>query len=173
VFTIFIIHIIQKRLLKCEYLSRLTYAFTVLTLVVSLAILTGTAAADNANFVIQPQQKHKITLSLKETDNVSGSFSVVSDDDTGINFQVTDPRNTTILRYTDVKQKNFSFIAEAAGDYQLHFDNSVSANYEKTVALNYNVIHYIMGMPQEQFYFLFIAAVALIGILLYVVLMPR
>jgi len=159
--------------LKCECLSRLTYAFTVLTLVASLSIITGTVAADNANFVLQPQQEHRITLSLKETDSVSGSFSVVSDDDTGINFCIIDPQNTTILRHTDVKHKSFSFIAEATGNYQLHFDNSVSSNYEKTVALNYNIIHYIMGMPQEQFLFLIVAAVALIGILAYVVLMPK
>jgi len=129
--------------------------------------------ADNANFVVQPLKEHVINLNLKETDSVSASFSVVSDDDTGITFYAIDPQNKTVLRFDNVKQKSFSFIAEATGNYQLHFDNSVSASYEKTVALNYTVIHYIMGMPQEQFYFLLIAAVALIGVMAYVILMPK
>ena len=97
----------------------------------------------------------------------------MSDDDTGINFYVNDPQNKTILRQDNVKQKSFSFIAETIGNYQLHFDNSVSSAYSKTVALNYNTTHYIMGMPQEQFLFLVVAAVALIGILAYAILMPK
>lgn len=133
----------------------------------------GMVIADNANFVIQPQKEHVTTLSLQETDSVSGSFSVVSDDETGINFYVNDPQNKTILRFDSVKQKSFSFIADSTGNYQLHFDNSVSSSYSKTVALNYNTIHYIMGMPQEQFLFLVVAAVALIGILAYAILMPK
>jgi len=133
----------------------------------------GVVVADNANFVVQPQKERMITLSLQETDSVSGSFSAVSDDETGINFYVIDPQNKTILRFDNVKQKSFSFVAEATGNYQLHFDNSVSSVYHKTVALNYNITHYIMGMPQEQFLFLVIAAVALIGILAYAILMPK
>jgi len=154
-------------------LSRLIYATTILTLVASLSLLIGIAITDNANFVVQPQKEHVITVNLKETDSVSGSFSVVSDDEIGINFYVNDPQNQTILLYNNVKQKSFSFTAQATGDYQLYFDNSGSSVYSKTVALNYNITHYIMGMPQEQFLFLVIAALALIGILAYAILMPK
>jgi len=112
-------------------------------------------------------------LSLQETDSVSGSFSVVSDDETGVNFIVTDPYNNTVLRHDDILHKSFSFTAGTDGNYQLRFDNSVSSVYSKTVSLNYNVTHYIMGMPQEQFLFIVIAAVALVGIMLYALLMPK
>ena len=144
-----------------------------MTLFSLFSALTVLVTAGNANFVVQPEKEHVITLSLQETDSVSGSFSVVSDDDTGIDFYVVDALNDTVLRHTNVKHQSFSFTAEATGDYQLHFDNSVSSSYEKTVALNYNVTHYIMGMPQEQFLFLVVAAVALIGIMLYAILMPK
>lgn len=140
---------------------------------VSLSMLIVFAVADNASFMVQPEQKHVITLNLRETDSVSGSFSVVSDDESGINFYINDPNNKTILRYNNVGQKSFSFIAQATGDYQLHFDNSVSSVYSKSVALNYNITHYIMGIPQEQFLFLVIAAVALIGIIAYAFLIPK
>lgn len=139
----------------------------------ALLAVVSAAIGDNANFTVQPLKTHTITLSLHETDSVSGSFSVVSDDETGVNFFVTDPYNNTILRYDNILHKSFSFTAETDGDYQLHFDNSISDVHRKTVSLNYNVTRYIMGMPQEQFLFIVIAAVALIGIMLYAVLMPR
>ena len=158
--------------MKCVGLSRLAYVLATLILTTVFASM-GIVIADNANFTIQPQKEHVITLSLQETDSASGSFSVISDDDTGIDFFVIDAQNKTVLRYNNVKQKSFSFTAEATGIYQLHFDNSVSSSYSKTIALNYNTIHYIMGMPQEQFLFVAIAAVAIIGIMAYALLMPK
>ncbi len=151
-------------------------AFTLAAFILGASALlafVGVAIGDNANFTIQPLKTHTITLSLHETDSVSGSFSVVSDDASGVNFFVTDPYNNTVLRYGNILHKSFSFTADTDGNYQLFFDNSVSEFYSKIVSLNYNVTRYIMGMPQEQFLFIVIAAVALIGIMLYAVLMPR
>ena len=152
--------------------SVLAWAFVVLS-VFLLVGFSGVAVGDNASFTLQPLKEHTITLSLHETDSVSGSFSIVSDDEIGASFYVTDPYNNTILHYDDVLQRSFSFTAEVDGNYQLHFDNSLSDVNRKTVSLNYNITRYIMGMPQEQFLFIVIAAVALIGIMLYAVLMPK
>jgi len=154
-------------------LSKLAYAFAALILSVSLSIFIVITIADNASFTVQPQREHIIILNLHETDSISGSLSVVSDDESGINFYINGPDNKTILKYNNVKQRSFSFTANATGDYELHFDNSVSAFYSKTVSLNYNITRYIFGMPQEQFLFLVIAAVAVIGIIAYAVLMPK
>ncbi len=131
------------------------------------------AFGTNTSFILQPLEEYTIALSLQLTDGVSGSFSTVSDDGTGVNFYVTDPYNNTILHYDDVLQRSFSFTAEVKGDFQLHFDNSLSAAYRKTVSLNYDVTHYVMGLPQEQFLMIVIVAVAVIGLMLYAVLMPK
>jgi hypothetical protein len=152
--------------------SAFAFAFAALSAFILAGVL-GVAFGSNASFTLQPLKEHTITLDLKETDSVSGSFSTVSNDETGVNFYITDPYNSTILRYDNVLQRSFSFTAEVDGNYQLHFDNSVSAVDRKTVSLNYDITHYIMGMPQEQFLFIVIAAVALIGIMLFAVLMPR
>jgi hypothetical protein len=150
------------------------FAFTLTILsIISLAGALGVAYGTSASFTIQPLKEHTITLDLKETDGVSGSFSTVSNDETGVNFYITDPYNNTILRYDNVLQRSFSFTAEVDGSHQLHFDNSLSASSRKTVSLNYEITHYTMGMPQEQFLFIVIAAVALIGLVLFAVLMPR
>jgi 23S rRNA U2552 (ribose-2'-O)-methylase RlmE/FtsJ len=97
----------------------------------------------------------------------------VSNDDTGVDFSVIDPSNQTTIVHSNTKQKSFSFIAEMTGNYDLHFDNVVYSDYAKTVTLNYNVTHYIMGLPQEQFLLVVIAIVALIGVVIYVALMPK
>jgi len=152
--------------------SEFALAFAVLSAFILAGVL-GVAFCDNASFTLQPLKEHTIALSLHETDSVSGSFSTVSDDEIGVNFFVTDPYNSTVLHYDNVLQRSFSFTAEVDGIYQLHFDNSLSAVNRKTVSLNYNITRYIMGMPQEQFLFIVIAAVALIGIMLFAVLMPR
>jgi len=154
-------------------LSKLVH--TLLALIVGSAVfaVVAIAFADNANFVVQPLKEHVIALSLQETDSVSGSFSVVSNDETGINFYVTNPENRTILQYDNVNKKSFSFTAQATGTYQLHFDNSVSSVYSKTVALNYNTTRYILGMPQEQFLLIIVAVGVVIGIVAYSLLQPK
>jgi len=150
----------------------LAIAFLIFSSFVFLGVI-GIAAGDNASFILQPLKDHTITLNLKETDSVSGSFSAVSNDENGINFFVIDPYNNTILQYDNVFHRDFSFTAESDGIYQMRFDNSLSNVYSKTVSLNYNMTHYIYGMPQEQFLFILIAIVALIGIVLFVVLTPK
>lgn len=152
---------------------KLTQISLALILVTSISATVAVATADNANFIVQPQKEHVIILHLRETDSISGSLSVVSDDESGIDFYITDPDGNTVLRHSNVKQQSFSFTVQETGDYELHFDNSVSADFGKTVVLNYNIIHYIMGMPQEQFLFLVVAVVALIGILAFALLMPK
>ncbi len=154
-------------------MSKSVYVIAIFILSTLVPLSIGLAVADNASFKVQPQNEHVISLSLQETDSVSGSFSVVSDDQIGIVFYVTDPDENMALRFENVSQKDFSFIAQITGTYQLHFDNSFSTVYSKTVVLNYNITHYTMGMPQEQFLLIVIAAVALIGILAYAVLMPK
>jgi len=163
-----------KRCLEGRTLPKPAFALALFILgALVLLAFAGAALGDNAHFTVEPLKTHSITLSLHETDSVSGSFSVVSNDETGVNFIVTDPYNNTILQYDNVLQKSFSFTADTDGNYQLHFSNSVSNVYSKTVSLNYNITSYIMGMPQEQFLLLIVAAAAVIGLILYALLMPK
>lgn len=150
--------------------------FAIALVILSTCMVLGfirMAVGDNASFELQPLEYRTITLNLKETDTVSGSFSVVSDDQNGINFFVIDPYNNTVLQYDNVFYREISFTAESDGNYQMRFDNSLSTAYSKNVSVNYSTTHYIFGMPQEQFLFIVIAIVALIGIVLFVALMPK
>jgi len=154
------------------HVQKSTYALLALVATIS-SLLIPIAMAIEANFVIPPQKEQIITLNLQETDSVSGSFSVISNDETGVNFYIIDPRNQTVLRYDNVGQRKFLIIANITGNYQMHFDNSISSSSQKTVALNYDKVHYIMGMPQEQFLLVIVAVGCLIGILIFALLLPR
>lgn len=129
--------------------------------------------ADNANFTIQPQDEHVITLNLREGDRVSGSFSSVGSDEFGINFYVRDPYGRIIQGYDNTAHASFSFVADQTGSFQLHFNNSFSQASAKTIALNYNITHYIFGLPQEQFVFIMIAIFSVVGLVTFALLKPR
>jgi predicted RND superfamily exporter protein len=108
-------------------------------------------------------------IHLKVEDEVSGRVSVVSDSDDGINFYVEDPNGNVIVLYENASIEDFRFKASKEGNHKLHFDNTFSTN-PKTVTFNYEVRHYIFGIPQEDFLVLVVMIVALIGILLFVAL---
>jgi hypothetical protein len=102
-------------------------------------------------------------------DEVSVSISVVGESDEGINFFVTDPDGKVIAQYERLSKEDFRFKASKQGTYRLHFDNTFSTN-PKTVTFNYEVRHFIFGIPQEDFLVLMVMTVALIGILLFAAL---
>jgi len=112
--------------------------------------------------------KEKVeSIRLKVQDEVSGRISVISDSSEGINFYVTDPDGKIVVQHENATVKDFRFTASKEGTYKLHFDNSFSTD-RKTVTFNYDVRHYIFGIPQEDFLVFVVMIVALIGLILFV-----
>ncbi len=105
-------------------------------------------------------------ISLKVDDEVSGKISVVGGSNK-IDFSITDPSGEAIVPTERVSVKDFRFTASKEGTYTLHFDNSFSTDH-KTVTFNYDVRHYIFGIPQEDFLLFLIMIVAVVGLVLFV-----
>jgi len=137
--------------------------FAVLT-----SLVIGTVKTTTENFTVPPRSEVTRPLSLQKNDRVVVSFSVVGESH-GLNFYLTDPNGSTILRYDRVGQTSFSFLTELAGTYVLHFDNSLSSE-SKMVTLNYDVEHFIMGMPQTLFLVLVIVGVLVLMIAAFVMM---
>jgi uncharacterized protein (UPF0333 family) len=55
--------------------------------------------------------------------------------------------NATIKDYGTTAQVSINFISDVKGNLELHFDNSNSSD-AKLVTLNYDIEHYIFGLPQ-------------------------
>lgn len=115
-------------------------------------------------------QEEVESVSLKVDDEVSGRISVVGGSDNDIDFYVTDPGGKVIVPKERVSVKDFRFTASKEGIHELHFDNSFSAD-TKTVTFNYDVRHYIFGIPQEDFLVFVVMIVAVIGLVLFAALM--
>lgn len=145
---------------------------TVLSLILFLIITSLISYGVNAeieNFTVPPQSEVTRTLNLKQDDRVAVGFTVVGDSTNELNFYITDPNGNTTLRYDTVGQKSFSFSATTSGVYILHFDNSHSLE-NKMVTLNYDIQHYILGIPQTLFFVLVIVVISVIGIAFFALL---
>jgi len=144
----------------------------VLPLILFLLIVSLAAygvKAETEDFTVPSETEITRSLNLQNDDRVAISFSVVGQSVNAINFYVTDPNGETITQYDTVGQKSFSLHATTSGIYTLHFDNSVWQE-EKRISLNYDIQHYIFGLPQTLFYVLVIGIISVVGIAFFVLL---
>ncbi|MFB0514728.1 MAG: emp24/gp25L/p24 family protein [Candidatus Bathyarchaeia archaeon] len=118
---------------------------------------------------VDAEQEKVESISLKVDDEVSGRISVIGGSNNDINFNITDPDGEAVVPKERVIVKDFRFTASKEGTYRLHFDNSFSTD-RKTVTFNYDVRHYIFGIPQEDFLVFVVMIVAVIGLVLFVAL---
>ena len=153
-----------------EAMRRLRNSLLVLLVfAVLIGLVTGAAKTTTENFTVPPRSEVTRLLSLQKNDRVVVSFSVIGESSHELNFYLTDPNGKTILRYDRVGQTSFSFFTELAGTYVLHFDNSLSSE-GKMVTLNYDVEHFILGMPQTLFLVLVIVGVLVLMIAAFVMM---
>ena len=138
-------------------------------LLLTISLATCNVNATTENFKVAPESEATRSLNLKNDDRVAIEFTVVGQTVNALNFYVTDPNGDTIIQYDTAGQKSFSLHATTPGVYILHFDNSLWEE-EKTVTLNYDVQHYIFGLPQTLFYVLVIAIISVIGVAFFVLL---
>ena len=125
--------------------------------------------AKTETFTVPPNREVTINLDLKEDDRVSLGFSVIGGSSKELNFYVTDSEGKIIHSFENIGQKSLSFSVTVAGTYTLHFDNSLSSE-SRSVTLNYDVTHFIMGMPQTLFLVVVIGVVLVATVAAFVLL---
>ena len=143
--------------------------FPLILFLIIISLVAGNAKAETKQFTVNPESEVTIPLNLQEDDRVAIGFTVVGQSVNALNFSITDPNGNTVIHYNKVGQKSLSLHATTPGIYILHFDNSDSPE-EKMVTLNYDVQHYIFGIPQTLFYVLVIAVISVIGVAFFVLL---
>jgi hypothetical protein len=82
---------------------------------------------------------------------------------------IVSPNNVTLRDFGEVGQTSFSFVCDVEGEYTLHFVNN-EQTAEKRVALNYEIDHYIFGIPQMLFMALIIVLACVGGVAAFVLL---
>jgi hypothetical protein len=133
-----------------------------------LIVFTGLAEATTTNFTVQSGKETPHQIKLFEEDRVLIKFTVVGQTAHILHFYLVFP-NATEIDFGEVGAFSYDFICKAEGNYTMRFvNNDLTEN--KQVTLDYEVDHYILGMPQMLFLTIVIAVVCVIMVAMYVLL---
>ena len=120
-----------------------------LLILIMLSIVVHFAEATVMNFTVHGGEEITKSISLAVDDRVMIKFTVVGQSENTLHFYITYP-NETVKEFGKVGSVNYGFVCVAEGKYTLHFSNKDSSE-DKLVTLDYEVQHYIFGMPQMLF----------------------
>jgi hypothetical protein len=141
----------------------------VLCCLVIASLICSVVNAYSETIELPARDGKKRTVDLNAGDVVSGHVTLVGN---AINFSISNPEEAIVLNYTLINPTDFKFTASMTGTYSFHFENWFSDEV-KFVSLNYNVQHYIFGVPQEYFLLFIVVVVALIAIVVFVAMSPK
>jgi len=112
-----------------------------------------------------------LSLTIKSAEEVTQPISLVVEDRTTsgsgyIQFSMTCP-NGTVQNFGEVSSFTTGFVCDFEGEYTLNFTNADQSE-NKLVTLNYNIDHYIFGIPQTLFLVLLIGVVSVLGVAVFI-----
>jgi len=141
-----------------------------------LVVLPALAQATTGIITVQPEKEVKYPIDLALEDRVLIQFKVVGGASTGetsntIRFSLVYP-NATEKDFGETGDFSHSFVCDAEGDYTLRFVND-HLTEDKIVTLNYEVDHYILGIPQMLFMTILIAVVCIGGVAVFIMLSKK
>jgi len=128
-----------------------------LFLAITFSILIQTTEATAMSFTVHGGDEVTKSLSLSIEDHVLIRFTVVGTSESSIHFFMTYP-NGTEKDFGSVGDFSYSFVCDAGGEYTLHFSNAGSSE-DELITLDYEIDHYILGIPQTLFLAMIIAIV--------------
>jgi hypothetical protein len=138
--------------------------FIILALSASLQLVSATTT----NFTVNRGEEEVKSVNLSVEDHVVIKFTVVGSAEDAIDFYMTYP-NGTVKNFGSVGYFHYSFVCDLEGKYELHFSNLESVE-DKLVALDYEVDHYIFGIPQMLFLAIIIAVVCVAAVAAFVLM---
>ena len=146
----------------------------ILVILALLAVLIGVGQAMTTNLTVKGGEEVTHPVNLVAEDRVLIQFSVVVFSAVGeasntVHSWIVSPNNVTLRDFGEVGQASFSFVCDVEGEYTLHFVNN-EQTVEKRVALNYEIDHYIFGIPQMLFMALIIVLACVGGVAAFVLL---
>ena len=114
-----------------------------------VTIIVGVAVAKTESISVEPGKEITRTINLAAGDRTSITFTVLGQSPSTLHFYVVLPNGTT-TDYGEVSRFAVAFFTDVKGECQLHFDNG-NASSAQLVTLNYEIEHYVFGIPQMLF----------------------
>ena len=109
-------------------------------------------------------------IDLEVDDRVIIKFTVIGKENNLISFSLVCP-NATEKSFGNTGYLSYSFVCDTKGEYKMNFANNDTIE-SKLVTLNYEIEHYILGMPQMLFFALVITGVCIVMLTVYVLTSP-
>ena len=128
--------------------SKKLLAYTFLVAIV-VSVIIPSVQAKALKVTVPKGEEWTQSLTLAVDDRVTITFTVVGQIESSLHFYITYP-NGTMRDFGEQGHLEHRFICVAEGECLLHFDNR-DPTEDKLVTLNYEVRHYLFGMPQMLF----------------------
>ena len=133
-----------------------------------LVFLSGFVEATTASLTVKGGETVTSPISLAVDDHVLITFTVIGKPDNTIVFSLVFP-NGTAMDFGQVGTLSHRFTSNVEGNLTLRFANNDSTE-SKLVTLNYEIEHYLLGMPQMLVLALFVILVCVAMVAGYILL---
>jgi hypothetical protein len=131
-------------------------------------IIVQFAEATSMSFTVHAGEEETKTINLAVEDRVLVKFTVVGSSDNALYFSITYP-NGTVKDFGKRGDFHDSFVCDTDGECILHFSNTDSTE-DKLVTLNYEIEHYIFGVPQMLFLTIVIVVVCVAAVATFILM---
>ena len=134
-------------------------AITLLIGLILIASLINISNAATMSMTLPAGEEINRKINLAVDDRVIIQFTVIGQKNSLISFSLVCP-NATEITFGEVGVFRHSFMSDAKGEYVMRFVNN-DTNESKLLTLNYDIEHYMFGMPQLFFLALVITMICL------------
>jgi len=132
-----------------------------------LVVVVGFSQATPTNFIVQGGAEVTHSIDLIAEDRVLIQIKYVGGNVGTMHFFISFP-NATERDFGATGDFSYSFICDVEGEHVLHFVNTDKT--ENQVFLDYEVQHYIFGIPQMLAMALIVVLACIGGVVVYVLL---
>jgi hypothetical protein len=143
----------------------LVYVLIILAL---LVVLMGLGQATITSIIVKSGEEVTHPINLIVEDRVLIQYKVVGGNANAMQFSISFP-NASVRDFGGSGDFSYSFICDVEGEYVLHFVNTDQTE-EIRVTLDYEVQHYIFGIPQMLFLTIIIVLACIGGVAAFVLM---
>ena len=132
-----------------------------------LPVLAGLSQATITSFTLKAGEDLAHPISLIVEDRVLIQYKIVGGNISELQFSISFP-NATVSDFDSIGDFSYSFINDVDGECMLNFNNT--GQTEMHVTLDYEVRHYIFGIPQMLFMTIIVVLACVGGVFAFVLL---
>jgi hypothetical protein len=142
--------------------------YLMLILLLAISIVAAVVEATSTSFTVRGGEEVVKSIRLAVEDHVLIKFTVVGQTGSTLAFYVVYP-DGSVQNFGSVGSFSHEFACDFEGSCELHFSN-VDSVEDKLVTLDYEVQHYIFGVPQMLFLTIIIVLVCLAAVASFVLM---